>query len=223
MKKIMLIVMFLFAFMSLKTALAGDFYVEAQVGKYNVQDVDTTRASGTVSGITFTDFGGSLEYDQDESKGYEFGTYITDKIRVGFSFTDLSFEFEGANVTGSATDGSNTIDINARVSPADATAVGIQFANDADIMLFKVYYDLNKIGDIAPYIGFSFGKADIENALSNETVFGISAGANHMLSENSYIGVKMSYMEIEGPEDLLGIKYEDAELSAFELIIGTRF
>ena len=37
------------------------------------------------------------------------------------------------------------------------------------------------------------------------------------------MGAKVSYMEIDGPDDGLGIQYEDIELTSFEVVVGTTF
>ena len=204
--------------------MAKEFYIEGSLGHYDIDDVDTTRASGTASGITFTNLGGALEYDADTTLGFEFGVKFNDKVRIGFSYVDASLDFEGATISGSATDGTTTISGSARVTPADASALGLTFSNDAEIMMIKAYYDFNTFSNgLTPFVGFGIGQADIDNATDDETIMSLTAGARYSINEKAYVGAKVSFMEIDGPDDGLGIQYEDIELTSFEVVVGTSF
>ena len=222
MKKIIISTMAALMLLVTHPVMAKEFYIEGSLGHYDIDDVDTTRASGTASGITFTNLGGALEYDADTTLGFEFGVKLNDKVRIGFSYVDASLDFEGATISGSATDGTTTI--SARVTPADASALGLTFSNDAEIMMIKAYYDFNTFSNgLTPYIGFGIGQADIDNATDDETIMSLTAGARYSINEKAYVGAKVSYMEIDGPDDALGIQYEDIELTSFEIVVGTSF
>jgi len=139
MKRFLIPVIGVLALLATNPVIANEFYIEGSIGHYDVDDVDTTRASGTASGITFTNLGGTLEYDADTTFGFEIGVKLNDKVRIGFSYVDASLDFEGATVSGSATDGVTTINASARVTPADASALGLTFSNDAEVMMIKAY------------------------------------------------------------------------------------
>ena len=224
MKKRLALVFGLCAMLLSSQTMAKEFYIEGTIGHYDVDDVDTTRASGTASGITFTNLGGTLEYDADTAFGFEIGVKFNEKVRIGFSYVDASLDFEGATVSGSATDGVTTINASARVTPADASALGLTFSNDAEIMMIKAYYDFDSFNNgLTPFVGFGLGQADIDNATDDETIISLTAGARYNLNDKAYVGAKISYMEVNGPDDELGIQYEDIELTSFEVTIGTSF
>ena len=213
-----------FALIATNPVIAKEFYIEGSIGHYDIDDVDTSRANGTVSGITFTDLGGALEYDADTTLGFEFGVKFNDKLRIGFSYVDASLDFEGATISGSITDGTTTISGSARATPADASALGLTFSNDAEIMMIKAYYDFNTFSNgLTPFVGFGIGQADIDNATDDETIMSLTAGARYSINEKAYVGAKVSFMEIDGPDDALGIQYEDIELTSFEVVVGTTF
>ena len=224
MKRFLIPVIGVLALLATNQVIAKEFYIEGSIGHYDIDDVDTTRESGTASGITFTNLGGALEYDADTTLGFEFGVKFNDKLRIGFSYVDASLDFEGATISGSATDGATTISGSARVTPADASALGLTFSNDAEIMMIKAYYDFNTFSNgLTPFVGFGIGQADIDNALDDETIMSLTAGARYSINEKAYVGAKVSFMEIDGPDDGLGIQYEDIELTSFEVVVGTSF
>jgi len=224
MKRFLIPVIGVLALLATNPVIANEFYIEGSIGHYDVDDVDTTRASGTASGITFTNLGGTLEYDADTTFGFEIGVKLNDKVRIGFSYVDASLDFEGATVSGSATDGVTTINASARVTPADASALGLTFSNDAEVMMIKASYDFDSFNNgLTPFVGFGLGQADIDNATDDETIISLTAGARYNLNDKAYVGAKISYMEVNGPDDELGIQYEDIELTSFEVVVGTTF
>ena len=204
--------------------MAKEFYIEAQIGQYDVDDVGGSAVNGTTGGVTYSgNFNGNLKYDADTTFGFEVGMKLNDNMRIGFSFVDADLDFEGANgnVTGSATDGTNTV--TGSVDAAEAATL-FDWSNSAELMMLKVYYDFGAFSNgLTPYVGFGIGQADIDNALSDETVMSFTAGARYSISENAYIGAKVSFMEIDGPDDSLGIQYQDIDVDVFEVIIGTTF
>ena len=223
MKRFLIPVIGVLSLLATNQVIAKEFYIEGSIGHYDIDDVDATRTSGTASGITFTNLGGALEYDADTTLGFEFGVKFNDKVRIGFSYVDVSLDFEGANISGSVTVGATTIS-EARVTPAVASALGLTFSNDAEIMMIKAYYDFNTFSNgLTPFVGFGIGQADMDNATDDETIMSLTAGARYSINEKAYVGAKVSFMEIDGPDDGLGIQYEDIELTSFEVVVGTSF
>lgn len=229
MKKIIL-KSFLLSLLFINVSLASDYYFEGQFGSYDVDDVNTARTNGTVSGATFTNFGADLEYDDDGTIGFEVGRYVTNNFRIGLSYTNLSLDFERGTFVGtgsiSISCGGNTVSgtSGSTFNGADAKSVCVEFTNHADMVLLKAYYEFDPINKIVPYLGFGIGEADIEKALEKESVKSLTVGANYKFnSSNGYAGIRFSMMEVDGPVDRLGISYQDIDLDAFELIIGTRF
>ena len=102
------------------------------------------------------------------------------KFVLGFHMLMLALDFEGATVSGSATDGTTTINASARVTPADASALGLTFSNDAEIMMIKTYYDFNTFSNgLTPFVGIGIGQADIDNATDDETIMSLTAGVRY--------------------------------------------
>ena len=85
-------------------------------------------------------------------------------------------------------------------------------------------YDFNTFSNgLTPFVGFGIGQADMDNATDDETIMSLTAGARYSINEKAYVGAKVSFMEIDGPDDGLGIQYEDIELTSFEVVVGTSF
>ena len=225
MKKIIIVVLFS---SNINLSWADDFYFEGLTGSYNIDNVETARSNGAVGGTTFSNFGASLDYDDDSGIGFEIGKYFSKNIRIGLSYINLQMDFEKGIISSDVTvqKGSDSIEgsISLSFSPSDAKSVGIEFSNHADLLILKAHYEFNPVGNIMPYLGFGIGEADIENALEKESIKTIVVGTNYRFSSsNGYAGIRFSRMEVDGPVDRLGISYQDIDLDAFELIFGTRF
>ena len=203
---------------------ADSFYFEGNIGRYDLDTVNTPTYSGTASGITFTNLRSDLDYDEDYALGFELGMRINDNVRLGISYTDLDLSFEGATVSGSATNGVTTIDVNARVTPAVANALGLTWDNDADVYMLNAYYDFNNVhANYTPFVGVGIGQADISNANDDETALSLAAGVNMDLENNMYAGLKLMLTQIDGPSDGLGITYEDIDVTSLHFMIGYKF
>jgi len=203
---------------------ADSFYFEGNIGRYDLDTVNTPTYSGTASGITFTNLRSDLDYDEDYALGFELGMRINDNVRLGISYTDLDLSFEGATVSGSATDGVTTISGSARVTVADANALGLSWDNDADVYMLNAYYDFNNVhANYTPFVGVGIGQADISNANDDETALSLAAGVNMDLENNMYAGLKLMLTQIDGPSDGLGITYEDIDVTSLHFMIGYKF
>lgn len=210
-------------FVGVSTAQAVDIYAEGQVGYFLPSDVSTQTYSGSSSGITFTNLKGDLEYENDFAFGGEIGVNLNNGFRVGVSYKDIDLSFDSATVTGSATDGTTTINANAEVTPADVDALGLTFDSGASIFLASLYYDFTNDSQTTPFVGVGVGQADVDNLQSDENVVAVSAGLSHELPDNWYVSAKGSYAQIDGGEDKLGIQYEDYTIYLVDVGLGYRF
>ena len=208
------------------TPIAGqatNIYAEGRLGYFTASDVSTETYSGTESGITFNNFKGDLEYEDDFFFGGEVGVDLNNGFRIGLSYRDLELSFDSATVTGSATDGTTTIDVNAPVSRDDVSSLGLTFDSDAQVLMASVYYDFETDHSLTPFLGLGIGQADIKNVKSDESVISVAAGARYDLQDNWYLTGSASYMQIDGGEDELGIRYEDIDVYLFDIGIGYNF
>ena len=203
---------------------ADSYYLEGNIGRYDLDAVNTNTYSGTSSGITFSNLKGDLDYDEDYALGFELGMRINNNVRLGISYTDLDLSFEGATVSGSATDGTTTINASARVTVADVNALGLSWDNDAEIIMLNAYYDFAGIHAVyTPFVGLGIGQADISNANDDETAMSFAAGVNMDINNNMYTGIKLMYTQIDGPTDGLGISYDDIDVTSLHVMIGYKF
>jgi len=203
---------------------ADSYYFEGNIGRYDLDTVNTNTYSGTSSGITFSSLRGDLDYDEDYALGFELGMRINDNVRLGISYADLDLSFEGATVSGSATDGTTTINASARVTAADVNSLGLSWDNDADVYMLNAYYDFNNVhAKYIPFVGVGIGQADISNANDDETALSLAAGVNMDLENNMYAGLKLMLTQIDGPTDGLGITYEDIDVTSLHFMIGYKF
>ncbi len=164
-----------------------------------------------------------MDYDDDFFFGGEVGVDLNDGFRVGLSYRDIELSFGSANVTGSATDGTTTIDVNAPVSRDDVSSLGLTFDSDAQVLLASVYYDFQTDDPLTPFLGLGIGQADIKSLKSDENVISATVGAQYDLQDNWYATASASYMQIDGGEDDLGIRYEDIDVYLFDVGIGYKF
>jgi hypothetical protein len=206
---------------------ADNFYFEGNIGRYDLDTVNTNTYSNsfTANGVTFgSSFSGDLDYDEDYALGFELGMKINENVRLGISYTDLDLSFEGANLSASVTDGTTTVNASARLTAADANALGLNWDNDADVYMLNAYYDFNNVhAKYIPFVGVGIGQADISNANDDETALSLAAGVNMDLENNMYAGLKLMLTQIDGPTDGLGITYEDIDVTSLHFMIGYKF
>jgi len=206
-------------------ANAENLYIEGQLGAAWIKDVDSNTISGTASGITFTNVGLTIDYDTALAFGVEAGGSIpgADHFRVGISFKQLDAKLNSATLRGSVTDGTTTLTGPATFSRADLDTVGISADNKALLYSVNMYYDFKNDSAFTPYLGAGIGIADIKNAKDIELALNLSAGVNYDIMEQVYIGVRGDYNLISGPEDELGIKYDDIQALSILATIGFKF
>jgi len=204
------------------SALANAGYIEIQVGQASA-DVSTETYSGTASGVTVTGFGANLDYDTSFTAGLEFGGNITENIRMGASFTTMDLDFEKAVINGSITDGTTTLTGPLTITAADAASVGVTFDNEVNIYQLHGYYDFAPDAEFRPYVGGGIGFAEIENAADNELALSASIGGNYMITDNAYIGVRISAVNVGGVTDKLGIPYDDTTVTSAAVSLGISF
>jgi opacity protein-like surface antigen len=202
-------------------------YIEGQISYNKVQDVDTKTYSGTSGGLTFTNLKGKLEYDSDIGYGVEAGVseFLNKNVRVGLSYGQSKMELKKASGSGTVTDGTTTVNFGASVTRADLSSVGLGSVLDNDVKNYSLnaYYDFDKVNNLIPFIGVGLGQADIQNAKDKELSKSLYLGARYFVDKNLYVGGKGTYSIIDGPEDKLGIKYEDIKYYAVTLGVGYQF
>ena len=72
-------------------------------------------------------------------------------------------------------------------------------------------------------MGLGIGQVDIENAKDKELSTSLYLGARYFIDKNLYVGGKGTYTRANGPEDKLGIKYEDITQYGLTLSVGYQF
>ena len=200
------------------------YYIESSIGNYDVDNVDTVVYSGTSSGITFSNLQGNLKYDEDSAFSFEVGMQYSDNLRVGLAYTDLDVSFQSATVSGSATNGTTTINASATVTAADVSALGLTWDNEADVYMLNFYYDFININpNYTPFLSLGIGQADITNTNDDETAVSFAVGVNMDISPSMYAGIKVMKTEIDGPTDKLGLSYDDIEVSSYSFQLGYKF
>lgn len=202
---------------------AANMYIEGSLGYFVASDVSTKEYSGTSSGITFSDFKADLEYEDDLLFRGGVGLNLNNGFRIGLSYADIALSFESATVTGSATDGTTTIDVNEPVSRGDVSSLGLTFDSDAEVLIASVFYDFKTDYSLEPFLGLGVGQADVKNLKSDENVISLTAGARYDLQDNWYLTTSASYIRIDGGEDQLDIQYDDFDVFLYDVGIGYSF
>ena len=206
-------------------ALAVTPYVEGQLSYINVDNVKSETLSGAVSGITYTNTKVDLDYDNDTAFGFEIGAKDLgiDGLRLGVAYTRAKFDLDSADLSGTITDGTTTINAAANVKSSEFKSVGIDLDNTAKLYMVNAYYDFNLSEKVKPFVGIGAGWADIENIDGNEFAASISGGAKYYFDKHVYLGGKASYTNIDNPKDDTGIKYKDIELYSATVMLGYEF
>jgi len=200
-------------------------YIEGQLSYNQVQDVDTNTYTGTGGGITFTNLKGKLEYDSNFGYGVEVGVseFLNKNVRVGLSYGESKIELKKATGSGTAAVGGTIVNFAVSATPAELSSIGLSFDNDVKNYSLNVYYDFDKVNGLIPFIGVGLGQADIQNAKDEEFTKSLYLGARYFVDKNMYVGGKGTYTIIDGPEDKLGIKYDDITQYGVVLSVGYQF
>ena len=85
------------------------------------------------------------------------------------------------------------------------------------------YYDFNSNNGIVPFVGAGIGQVDIQNAKDKEMSKSIYIGGRYSINQNTYMGAKGTYTIIDGPQDKLGLSYDDITTKSLSLLIGYQF
>ena len=200
-------------------------YVEGQIKYTQVQDLDTKTYSGTAGGVTFTNLKGKLEYDSDIGYGIEVGIreFLNKNVRLGVSYVENKIELKKATGSGTATNGIETANFALSPTLKQIRDAGLNFDNDVKTYSLNAYYDFDNVNGLIPFIGAGLGQTDIQNAKDKELTKSLYLGAKYFVDKNMYVGAKGTYSMIDGPEDKLGIKYDDITLYAVTLSVGYQF
>ena len=164
-------------------------YVEGQIGYANASKVNTNTYSGTVDGITATNLMGKLNYDSSASFGAEIGMKdaLVQNLRIGASITTMKFDLKNAVISGSLTDGVDTVSGSLPITAADFATVGVSFDNRVNLYMANAYYDFKNDSKFTPFVGFGLGVADIKNAKDNEFTYSLNAGAKYNIDKNVFV------------------------------------
>lgn len=207
------------------TAQAATPYIEGQLGYANLGDVDTNTYTGTSGNITATNLRLTADYDSSATFGAEFGfkDVIVPNLRIGASISTMKFDLKSAELNGVITDGVDTITGPVTVTRADLASVGANSDNRVNLYMVNAYYDFKNSTDFTPFVGFGLGLADIKNAKGTEFAYSINAGAKYNIDKNIYVGAKGTYTRVSGPEDEIGIKYQNIDVYTANLAVGYEF
>ena len=201
------------------------YFFEANLGRYELNTVHEKPVSGSVSGITFTNWSSDKEFDTDNAVRLELGLKLAENIRMSLSYADLDMVFEAANFSGTVSGGGTTLSVSGRATAADYRAIGLTSDNDAQSYMLNLYYDfyLQKVNNLRPYLGVSLGEVDISNAKSDESARSLIAGISYDINSNLYLGLKYIHSKIDGPTDMLDIEFEDLDITSTHVTLGYRF
>ena len=199
-------------------------YVEGQVSHLQVNDADgtTSISAGGFNSV----INGDIEYDADIAFGAEIGIrkIANTGFRIAASFTKFQAELEQLNVSGQLSFNGNVIAAGSGTFSRDQVeAAGVSFDNDVKAYSINGYYDFKGNDKVIPYIGVGAGLADIENANDNELMLSGYAGVNYMLTEKLYAGGRASYHWVSGPDDSIGISYDDITVYSVGVVMGYNF
>jgi opacity protein-like surface antigen len=215
-------------FLSLITStplLAASPYIEGQINYTQVDNVDTVTYSGSGSGVTWTNAKLTNKYDSDTSLGFEVGAkeLFNNNLRIGFSYGKSKIKLKSTTLSGSVTDGTTTLTGTSSFSREDVASVGVSFDNDVKSYSMNFYYDFNNSNGIVPFVGAGIGQVDIQNAKDKEMSKSIYIGGRYSINQNTYLGAKGTYTIVDGPQDKLGLSYDDITIKSVSLIIGYQF
>ncbi len=224
MNKILTATAFVAAVALSTNAYAATPYVEGQIGYANPSKFDTNTYSGTEDGLTWTNAKLSANYDSSASFGAEFGFKdVAPNIRLGASFTTMKFDFENTTLSGSITDGVDTLSGSATFSAADFASVGVNLDTRVNIYMANAYYDFKNDSKFTPFVGFGVGVADIKIAEDKAFAYSVNAGAQYSIDKNIYVSAKAAYTNIDGPKGDIGIEFKNIDLYTVNVALGFEF
>jgi opacity protein-like surface antigen len=225
MKKLLLASAVLAALSASVTAQAATPYVEGQLGIANATNTSTKSYSGTSGNVTATNLSATLDFDSSATYGFEFGykDVIVPNLRLGASFNTMKFDLASAQINGQLTAGGQTYTGPVNLSRSQVNGSGLNFDNRVNLYMLNAYYDFKSDSQFTPFLGLGLGVADIKNAKDGEFAVSLSAGAKYNVDKNVYVSGKAAYTHVNGPTDLLGIKYDALEVYSANAAIGYEF
>jgi opacity protein-like surface antigen len=193
-------------------------YVEMGVGAVFAPSLSTKTYTLT-SGTTTATGKVNLNYDTGFTAGAEAGYAGVGipEIRLGVSYDYLQGKFSDGQVVGTVNGTPGSFPF----TRADLTSLGAGSAldNDVHVLMGNAYYSFPMLGPIRPYLGAGLGAAFISNAGSN-FAFSASAGFRVELTDESYMGLRYRFYDVQGPTDDLGIKYESLTAHSVMAVLG---
>ena len=194
-------------------------YVEGAIGQTLIPDVETKNYTlydpslGTFIGH------GELDFGSEFSGGAEIG-FARERFRFGLSWDYATAEIDTVRLVGTL-DGSPYSEEMSGAELEDVT--GISFDENVHILGANAYYNFGAPEAMwRPYIGAGAGLAMFQNA-DSEFALQLTAGVRFALGTNAYLGGRYRFAWIKGPEDDIGIAYEDINLHTFSVVLGFYF
>jgi opacity protein-like surface antigen len=214
-------ILLLFFMLGTSGVFAATPYIEGQILFTEVKDVDTNTYTDTVAGSAIV---GKLtnKYDTDTGYGFEVGAiglFDNQNLRLGISYGKTKIKLKSTIASGTVDGAAGSLSI----TPAQWAAVGVNFDNDIKSYSLNGYYDFAKTNKLTPFIGLGVGQVDIQNAKDKELSTSLYLGARYSVNDNVYVGGKVNYTMINGPEDKLGIQYEDITQYGLTMNVGYTF
>ena len=213
------------------TAMAQDVqlkpYVEGQISRMMIDDVDantSVQGGGFNAAIALVG-----EYDDATAFGAEVGLAGIGGtgFRAGLGYTTFDAELEAVSFAANGTLAINGVVLtgaaSGRVTGETLRNAGADIGEKVRAYSINSYYDFDLDSSFKPYLGVGFGMADIENMKDKELMLSGYAGVNYAFTENLYAGLRASIHHVQGPEDELGIKYDDLRTYAVGAVVGYKF
>ena len=195
------------------------FYIEGQITRFNPSKVDSETYTGNIFGVA-SSANLVTNYDKDTAAGLEVGIKFKTNNRIAFSYTKPKFKLKTIGIVGNI----GTL-ANETVSRAEMGTVIPEdsFDNDVKLFMLNYYYDFNFNESFVPFLGVGAGLADFSNGESKELTRSLYGGAKYYFNEIIYVGAKLSYTTINGPQDKNGIEFDSVDSTAGSVLLGFEF
>ncbi len=223
MRKALIALCFCMTSLNVSAANESFVYTELWIGQSNL-DVRVKPSTLSIGRTSVNNLSGSLTYDDPTYYGIEVGAskFAGSPLRVGVFFQTAEIDLKKASGSGTASDGTTTVDLAVNASGAQLRGVGLDFDNHVRLFGVNSYYDFNQGSKFRPFFGVGLGQADIQNARSGRFFGGMNLGFNYDISKNAYLGVRLSNYWIDGPTDELGLNYGTIKVNNYGLHWGYR-
>ncbi len=187
--------------------VGAGFPAQVETVQYDV-DVLGANYVGTLSGT----------YHAGIAGGIEIGMRGVGSKHVSISF---SYDYLQANITDVTFNGTRDgLPYSANATRADFNAAGIDFNNQANLLLGNLRYDfVGPTEIIQPFIGVGGGGSFIENSAASAAL-AATAGFRVPLGRGFYTGARYRYVKVFGYEDQIGIDYKDLNAHLVSFMFG---